>query len=182
MLNRGLKGCVYLDGIVSAEAQARKLVVGKVLDHAQKAGIAAEQVLPEIGAALNKKFLILPVGDLAQALHQQTVAIVLKQAVPIRAPDDFDDVPSRAAEDGFEFLNNFSVAAHRAVQPLQVTVDDPDQIVELLARSQRDRSQGLWLVHFAVAEESPNLAAGAGFQPAILQILDKARVVDGLDW
>jgi hypothetical protein len=35
-----------------------------------------------------------------------------------------DDVPARAAEDGFQFLNDFSVAAHRAVEPLQVAVDD----------------------------------------------------------
>ena len=36
--------------------------------------------------------------------------------------------------DGFEFLDDLAVAAHRAVEPLQVAVDDEDQVVELLAR------------------------------------------------
>ena len=93
----------------------------------------------------------------------------------------FDDVPARAAENGFQFLNDFSVAAHRTVEPLQVAVHDEDQVVELFARGQRDRAQRLGLVHFAVAQKRPDLAAGGLLEPAILQILDEARVINRLD-
>jgi hypothetical protein len=48
-------------------------------------------------------------------------------------PRSLDDVPAGAAEDAFEFLDDLAVAAHRAVEALQVAVDDEDQVVELLA-------------------------------------------------
>ena len=44
-----------------------------------------------------------------------------------------DDVPAGAAEGGFQFLNDLAVAAHRAVEALQVAIDDEDQVVELFA-------------------------------------------------
>src|SRR6476469_4071197 len=118
-----------------------------MLDHAQQARIGSKQILPEVGAALDKELLILAVGDLPQTPHQQPVAIVLNQAVPITAPDDLDYVPSGAAENRLEFLNDLAVAAHRPVEPLQVAVDDPDKIVEFFARRKRDGSERLWLVH-----------------------------------
>ena len=80
-----------------------------------------------------------------------------EQFVPIRAPDDLDDVPTRAVEKRFQFLDDFAVAAHRAVQPLQIAIDDPDQIVEILARAERQRTERFRLVGFAVADEAPNL-------------------------
>ncbi len=130
VIDRRTEGCVNLDRIMAAEAHARQLIVGEMLDHLQQARIAAEQVLAEVGSALDEIFLVLPVADFAQTPDQQAVAVVLDQAVPIGTPDALDDVPSRAAENRFEFLNDFSVAAHRAVEPLQVAVHDEDQIVE----------------------------------------------------
>src|SRR3954464_7481525 len=111
-----------------------------MLHHAQQPWISSEQVLAEVGPTLHKKFLVLAVGDFAQAPYQQAITVVRDKAVPIAAPDDFDYVPAGAAENCFKLLNNFSVAAHRAVKALQVAVDDPDQIVELLARGQSDRA------------------------------------------
>ena len=84
--------------------------------------------------------------------------------IPIAAPDHFDDVPSGAAEDRFQFLDDLAVAAHRAVEALQVAVDDENQVVESLARGQRDGAERFGLVHFAVAEEGPDLAAGRSFR------------------
>ncbi len=155
----GFVGGVDFDGIVTAQTHAGELLVGKMLDHLEQAGIGAEEVLPEVSAALDEIFLVLAVADLAHALDQQAVAIVLDEAVPIAAPDDFDDIPAGAAEDGFQFLNDLAVAAHRAVETLQVAVDDEDQIVETLARSQRDGAERFGFVHFAVAEEGPDFSA-----------------------
>src|ERR1700731_1312463 len=122
-----------LDGIVAAEAHAGELFVGEILDHLEQAGIGAEEVLAEVGAALDKEFLILAVADLAHALNQQTVAIVADEDVPVAAPNHFDYVPAGAAEDGLEFLDNLAVATDGSVEALQVAVDDEDQIVETLA-------------------------------------------------
>jgi len=38
--------------------------------------------------------------------------------------------PARALKDGFEFLDDFAVAAHGAVEALKVAIDDPDEVVE----------------------------------------------------
>ena len=169
------------DGIMPAEAHACQLLIREMLDHLQQPGITAEQVLAEVGSALDEVFLILSVADFAQPPDQQAIAVVLNQGVPIGAPDHLDDVPTGAAENRFQFLNDFSVAAHWAVEPLQVAVHDEDQVVEPLARSQRDRTQRLRFIHFAVAQKRPDLAAGGLLQSAILEILDEARVVDRLN-
>ena len=137
----GFVGCVNLDGIVPAQTHARKLVVGKMLDHLQQARIGAKEVLAEVGAALDEILLVLPVGDFAQTAHQDAIAIVADEVVPVTAPDDFDDVPPGTAEDRFQFLNDLAVAAHRTVQALQVAINNENQIVELLARGQRDRAE-----------------------------------------
>ena len=94
-------------------------------------------------------------------LTQQAVVIAREQLVPLAAPEHLDDVPAGAAEDGLELLDDLAVAAHRAVEALQVAVDDEDQVVELLARRQRDRAERLGLVGLAVAEERPDLLVGA---------------------
>src|SRR5215471_2889194 len=118
MLNRGSVGGVHLDWIVSTQPHTRELLVGKMLNHAQQPRIGAEQVLSEVSSALDQEFLVLPVGHFAQTAHQQAIAIVLNEVVPIAAPDDFDHVPSRATENGFEFLNDLAVATHRPVEAL----------------------------------------------------------------
>ena len=172
---------VHLDRIVSAQPHSCQLIVGQVLDHLKQAGIAAEKVLAEVRSALDEILLILPVADFAKSTHKQAIAIVLNQAVPVGTPDALDHIPTCAAENRFQFLNDFAVAAHRPVEPLQVAVHHEDQIVELLAGGQGDRAQRFRLVHLAVAEKCPNLAAGRWFESTILEILDEARVVDRLN-
>ena len=90
-------------------------------------------------------------------------------------------VPAGAAEGRFQFLDDLAVAAHRAVQALQVAVDDEDQVVELLARSERQSAQRFGLVRFAVAEERPDLARRLGDDAAILEVAHEARLIDGVD-
>ena len=74
-----------------------------------------------------------------------------------------------APEDGLELLDDLAVAAHRAVEALQVAVDDPGQVVELLAAGQRDRAQGLGLVGLAVAEEAPHPRAAGVVEVAVVR-------------
>ncbi len=105
----------------------------------------------------------------------------LEQGVPLRAPDRLDHVPAGAAEGRLELLDDLAVAAHRPVEPLQVAVDHEDQVVELLARGQRDGAERLGLVGLAVAEERPDLGVGHRLELAVFQVAVEARLVDGHD-
>ncbi len=91
-----------------------------------------------VAARLDGIFLIIAVDRFLHAFEQQAFVVGCQQRVPIGAPDDFDDVPAGAAKKRFEFLNDLAVAAHRAVETLQIAIDDPDQIVEIFARRQRE--------------------------------------------
>ena len=55
---------------------------------------------------------------------QHAVVVLGQQRVPIAAPDHLNDIPASPAEHRFEFLDNLAIAAHRAIQALQITVDD----------------------------------------------------------
>ena len=156
-LDRRLVGVVDLDRIVAAEPQLLQLLVGEVLDHLEQPRIGAEEVLAHVGAVFDGVLLVLAVDDLAHALDEQAVVIGGEERIPVAAPDHLDDVPAGAAEDRLELLDDLAVAAHRAVEALQVAVDDEDQVVELFARRQADRAERLGLVGLAVAEERPDL-------------------------
>ena len=92
-----------------------------------------------------------------------------------------DDVPPRAAEHRFELLDDLAVAANRTVEPLQVAVDDEDEVVDLLARRQRDGAERFGLVGLAVAEKRPDLRVRRLLQPAVFQVADEPRLVDRHD-
>jgi hypothetical protein len=89
-------------------------------------------------------------------LSSRAGLVALDDFIPFAAPDDFDDIPTRAAEKSFEFLDNFSVAANGSVEPLQITIDYPDQIIQTFARAKRDRAERFRFVRFAVADEAPD--------------------------
>ena len=156
VLDGRLVGRVDLGRIVAAATQLAELLVAQVGDHRLQPRIDAEEMLADVGAGHDGVFLILAVDDFAHAADQQAVGVAGQQRVPVRAPDDLDDVPAGAAEGPFQFLDDLAVAADRAVEPLQVAVDDEDQVVELFAGGQRDGAQRLGLVALAVAQEGPD--------------------------
>jgi hypothetical protein len=133
VLHGGAVGVVDLDGIVPAQRHLLQIVVREMAHHLEEPWILAPEVLPQIGAVLDDIPLVLAVHDLAHALDEQTLAVAREQVVPLGAPQDFDHVPAGAAEDRLELLNDLAVAAHRPVEPLQIAVDDENQVVELLA-------------------------------------------------
>ena len=120
--------------------------------------VLAEEVLAHVGAALALEVLVLAVDALFHALQQLAALVLGEQRVPAAAPEHLDDVPAGAAEHALELLDDLAVAAHRAVEALQVAVDDEDQVVEALAAGERDRAERFGLVHLAVAHEGPDLA------------------------
>jgi hypothetical protein len=60
--------------------------------------------------------LIVAVHAFFHALEQQAGLVLADDLVPVGAPDDLDDIPTGAAEDAFEFLDDLAIAADRAVE------------------------------------------------------------------
>ena len=102
-------------------------------------------------------------------------------SAPVAAPDDFDDVPSGAPEGAFQLLDDLAVPANRPVEPLEVAVDDEDQIVESLSRGQRDRSERFRLIGFSISHENPDVRSRGFLQTPVLQVSVKASLVDAAD-
>ena len=164
--------------VVSADAHLAQVVVRQMPHHVEQARILAPEVLAQVRTVLDDVALVLAVDDLAHAAHERALGILREERIPVRAPQTLDDVPARAAEHGLELLDDLAVAAHRAVQPLQVAVDDEDQVVELLARGERDRSERFRLVGLAVAEERPDLLIGRRLEAAVLEVPRVPRLVN----
>ena len=110
--------------------------------------------------ARDAELLELAVERVVHLLDQDAVDVPRQQLVPLAAPDHLDDVPAGAAEQALQLLDDLAVAAHRAVEPLEVAVDDERQVVEPLASGDRQSRQRLGLVHLAVAEERPHPLLG----------------------
>ena len=154
-LGGGLVGGVNLVVVEAAAAETPDLVVAHVLDHLAKPRVGTEEVLAHIRTGFGLVPLVFAVHRRVHLVDQDSVDIRRQQWIPVGSPQDLDDVPSGTAEGGLEFLNDLAVAAHRPVQPLQVAVDHPGQIVELLAGGQVDGTESLRLVGLAVTDERP---------------------------
>src|SRR5579875_2696812 len=181
MLHCRFVGRVDFHRIMSAALELGQLLIGQILNQFEQFGIFTEEMFTNIGTAFDGIFLKFAVYDFAHALHQQTGLIAFQEGVPIAAPDDLDAIPASAAEGRLQLLDDLAVATHRAVQSLQVAIDDPDEVVELLARGQSDRSQRFRLIAFAVAEEGPDFLPRCLFQAAMLQVAIEPRLVNAHD-
>ena len=179
VLVRAMEGGVDLGRIMAAATQREDVLVAHLGHHLQRARIAAEEVLAHEGAVIGLEGLVVPVQRVQHHLAQRAVLVARQQRVPVAAPQQLDDVPTRAPELSLEFLHDLAVAAHRAVQALQIAVDDEDEVVQLFARRQPDGTQGLGFVHLAVTAEHPDLAFGRVGDAARMQVLQETRLVDG---
>ena len=181
MLGGGVERGVDLAVVVAAARQLLDLPVGHVLDHLAQPRVGAEEVLAVVGAVLDRERLELAVGRGVHLVDEHAVDVAGEQLVPLAAPDHLDDVPAGAAEVGLELLDDLAVAGDRAVELLQVAVDDPDQVVELLARRDPDRAERLGLAHLAVAEERPDVLLAGVLDAAVLEVAVEPRLVDRVD-
>src|SRR5699024_1620359 len=85
-------------------------------------------------------------------------------------------------EEGLELLDDLAVAPYRAVEALEVAVDDEGEVVQLLEGRGLQHPAALRLVHLTVAEEGPDVLLGGVLDPAVVQVLVELRVVDGVQW
>ncbi|MCY1396850.1 hypothetical protein D9M71_118350 [compost metagenome] len=180
VVDRLVVGRIELVGVVATTVEPPDLVVGQVLDHLLEFR-GVEEVLTDVGTVLGLVVLVFAVDHFVHATLQGAVGVLGEQRIPEAAPDHLVHVPLGATEDAFQFLDDLAVAAHRAVEALQVAVDDEDQVVQLLAAGQGDSAQGFRLVALAVAHEAPDLLLAGGDEAAAFQVLHEARLVDRLD-
>ena len=164
--------------IVTTAQQAPDIVVRHIGDEFQCLGILAEEMLAYISTVFGFVVLILAVDSFHHDPLQNTVLVAGQQIIPVSAPDDFDHIPASAAEIGFEFLNDFAVATHRAIQTLQITVDDENEVIEHFTTSHADRAHGFRFIHLAITAESPDLAISGIGNLTRMQVFEKPRLIN----
>src|SRR3546814_14615712 len=81
-------------------------------------------MLARVGATESLAVLVFAVDCLHHQLAQLAAAIARQQRIPVTAPDRLDDIPAGATELALQFLDDLAVAAHRAIAPLQIAVDE----------------------------------------------------------
>ena len=181
MPGRRRVGSEDLHQVVSAALEAVDLLVRHSLRESDQLRVLAEKVFAVVAPVFGSEGLHLAVNRVGEGARQRAAAVACKQAIPVAAPDQLHDVPAGTGEQFFQLIDDAAVAAHRPVEALQVAVDDPHQVVEALARSQRQRTHRLWLVHLAVAKNAPHLAAIAVEQLSVRQVAHEARLKDRAD-
>ncbi|SHR07885.1 Uncharacterised protein [Mycobacteroides abscessus subsp. abscessus] len=171
-------GGVYLAIVVAAALEVPNLGVGKVFHQFLGARIAPEEVLADVGTVIGLVGLVVAVGGGVHQVHQCAVAVGVQQGIPFAAPHHLDDIPAGAAEEGLQLLDDLAVAAHRAVEALQVAVDDERQVVQALGRGDVCQAARFGLVHFAVAEEGPHPLIGGVLDAAVTKVVVEPRLHD----
>ena len=129
MVHRLVISRIHLLRIVAAALQTPNIVVAHVGHHLERLGVLAKEMLPHIGAVIGFKSLVVTVYCVHHQLAQVAFFVARQQGLPVAAPQQLDDVPACATELAFQLLDNFAVATHRAVQTLQIAVDDKNQVV-----------------------------------------------------
>src|SRR5690606_30611244 len=168
--------------IVATALQVPDLVVGHVGNQFLGFRTLAEEVLANERAGLVLVGLVVAIRGLVHDVNQGAGLVGFEQGIPLAAPSNLDDIPAGTAEEGFQFLHDLAIAANRAVKALQVAVDDEVQVIELLVGSKLQEAARLWLVHFAVTQEGPDLLVGGVLDAAVLQVAVQLCLVDGVSW
>ncbi len=178
VFHRRVVGGVDLAVVVAAALEVPDLLVGHRLDECLGPRIPAEEVVADVAAVVGLVRLVVTVGGGVHQVHQRAVAVGVQQGVPLASPHHLDDVPTRAPEERLQLLDDLAVAAHRAVEALQVAVDDEGQVVQTLQRGDMRQAAALRLVHLAVAEERPHVLLGGVPDAAVVQVVVEPRLVD----
>src|SRR6185369_5420072 len=167
---RGLVRRVDLAVVVTAAAELREVVVREMLDELAQPRVRTEEVLANVGTARDRVFLELPVEGVVHLLDEDAVDVAGEELVPLARPHDLDHVPAGAPEHRLELLDDLAVAADRAVEALEVAVDDERQVVEALAGGDMERAERFGLIGLPVAEERPDAGAARVEQAAVLEV------------
>jgi len=90
-------------------------------------------MLARVSAALGFVILVFAVNGFFHSPAQQAILVLGEKLVPVGPPDHLDHSPACPAEHAFEFLDDFAIAAHRAIQALEIAIDHENQVIQILA-------------------------------------------------
>ena len=180
VLQRRLVRRVDLVVVVGAALEVPDLLVGVVRHELLGGRGPGEEVVAHEAAGLRLEGLVVAVQGLVHDAHELTGVVSLEQGVPLAAPHDLDDVPAGTPEERLQLLDDLAVAAHGAVETLQVAVDHEGQVVQLVVGRELQHTARLGLVHLAVAEERPDVLLGGVLDPAVVQVAVELRLVHGV--
>ena len=141
MVDRCVVRRVNFAQVMAAAFQAVDFVVGQGGANGLHARTLPKKMFAVEWAVIGRKGLQLTINGAVERIDEFAGRIARKQRIPIRAPQELDDVPASAGKQRLELVNDMTIAAHRAIQSLQVAVNDEDQIVEFFARRQRQGCQ-----------------------------------------
>ncbi|MNF59912.1 hypothetical protein D3C84_415140 [compost metagenome] len=181
LAHRALVGGENLHHVVATAFEAVDLFIGQALGQMCQGFVLAKELIAVETPVFGSERLELAIDRGGQGLDQRAVVIPGKQSVPVRAPDQFDDVPAGPTEQRLQLVDDATVAPHRTVQTLKVAVDHPHQIIQPFACRQRQGRHAFRLIHFTVAEHPPNGAPGGVLQAAVFQVTHETRLVDRAD-
>ena len=137
MGHRARIGRAQLHGIVATAFQAINVAVGHVGNECSKLRILAEKAFAVVRTVIGRKSLELPINRFAEGALQHAGNIARKQHIPVRSPQRLDHIPAGTDELRFKLIDDAAIAAHRAVETLQIAVDDENEVIEFFARGQR---------------------------------------------
>ena len=180
VVDGGPVGGVDLAVVVAAALEVPDLGVGHVLDQRLGARVAAEEVVAHVRAVVGLVRLVIAVGGGVHQVHQRAVAVGVQQGVPLAAPDHLDDVPAGAAEEGLQLLDDLAVAAHRAVEALQVAVDRRRSGCPGLPARRRAPARGSPARPSRRRPRSPHVLVGGVLDAAVVQVVVEPGLVDGV--
>ena len=115
VVHRCVVGGVHFFGIMATAAQLKYFFVTHVRHHCRRARVFAKEVFAHISAVIGFHGLVVAIERIHHELAQRAVFVACQERVPTAAPQKLDDVPTRATELAFEFLNDLAVAPNRAV-------------------------------------------------------------------
>ena len=172
---------VQLAVVVPSALQSPDFIVGPIGNHRRGPRVASEEVFANVRTGLSLVRLEIAIGSGVHQVTQRAIGVVEKQRVPLATPDHLDDVPTSAAEERLEFLNNLAVTANRSIKALKVAVDDECQIVEPVIRCELQRTTRFDLVHFAVTEERPHVLVRTILDATVRHVLVELSLINRVD-
>ena len=131
----GISG-MYFHQVVAAALEPVDLLVGHALGQAGEFRVLTKKGVTVKAPVFGGKSLHLAIDRAGKGFGQCAGGVAGKQAIPVAAPHQFDDMPASAGKQFFQLIDDAAIAAHRAIEALQIAVHHPHQVVQIFAGSQ----------------------------------------------
>src|SRR5699024_11080556 len=168
--------------VVTTAFQTPDFLVRHICDEFLGGRGASEEVLANETTVFSLISLVVTIWCLVHNTNELTRVIGFQQWVPFATPQYLDDIPASTAERSFKFLDNLAITANRAVQTLEVTVDDKRDVVQLVVGSNVECTARFWLIHFTVTKECPDVLVRGVFDAAVMNVAVELCLVNRVQW